>query len=79
MDRIYHKHSIDSAYPKCIWIYCMRCDQRVKEHRLINDRGELVWPPPKEWVKRQPPSKRRKRCRRKVLLEQEPEPFRILY
>lgn len=60
-------------------IHCLKCLGKVKEHWLINEKGEVVWPPPKEWVDRQPKRPKRKRCRRKVLLEQEPEPFRILY
>jgi len=75
---IFHPFPFDSEYPGCIEIWCECCNRSVKEHELINDRGEVVWPPKKEWVEAQPMPPKRKRCRRKVLLEQEPEPYRIL-
>ena len=76
---IYHAKPMDGTYEDALLLQCHHCCKTFKEHLLINNRGEVVWPPPKEWVKRQPPAKRRKRCRRKVLLEQEPEAYRILY
>jgi hypothetical protein len=67
------------TYKQCLKIVCTGCGKVVHEHCLINDKGEWVYPPPKEWVDRQPPAKKRKRCRRKVPLEQEPEGLKVLY
>ena len=76
---IKHPYPASSEYPKCIEIHCVECGKIVHEHLLGNYRDEIVWPPPQEWVDRQPPAKRRKRCRRKVLLEQEPQGYRVIY
>jgi hypothetical protein len=67
------------TYKQCLKIVCTGCGKVVHEHCLVNDKGEWVYPPPKEWVDRQPPAKKRKRCRRKVPLEQEPEGLKVLY
>ena len=69
----------DESYEHIISIQCNECNRVIREHLLINNRDEIVWPPPQEWLDRQPPAKRRKRCRRKVLLEQEPRGYKVIY
>jgi hypothetical protein len=51
----------------------------VREHLLVNDREEVVWPPPKAWIQRRPVERPRKRSRRTVPLEADPEPFKVTY
>ena len=60
-------------------IKCNNCNKTVGEHFLVNDREEVVWPPPKEWVARIPPVKPNKRSRRKVLREEDPEPYKVIF
>lgn len=75
--QVYHPNPLidDDA----LAIACVSCGKNVREHWLINNRHEVVWPPPKEAVKRQPAERNRKRSRRTVPLEADPEPYRVLY
>jgi hypothetical protein len=77
---VHHPYSFDDkSYKRVVAMICSKCAKRVSEHWLVNQYGEVVWPPPKALVDAQPTNIKRKRCRRKVLLEQDPEPFRVLY
>jgi len=58
---------------------CTNCSKVVHEHLLINERNEVVWPPPKEWVAKIPPVKPNKRSRRKVLKEEDPKPYKVIF
>ena len=74
-----HEPGPNITLKRFVKLVCVECGKDVKEHLLINDREEVVWPPPQSWVDRQPPAKRRKRCRRKIPLEQEPEPYSVRF
>ena len=73
-----HFYPMESENPLCVQINCVECRGIVSEHWLINEECEKVWPPPKEWVDAVPLPPKRKRCRRTVPLDPEPEPYKVL-
>ena len=77
---VYHYYEISHpSVKKALMLKCRQCLNKVMDHLLVNDRGDVVWPPPDEWVMRIPPVKPNKRSRRKVLREEDPEPYKVIF
>lgn len=75
---VYHPHHFNvNPYRKALQLHCAACQKKIKYFLLINSAGEVVWPPPKEWIADTPPQNPRKRNRRKPQ-EADPIGYRII-